>query len=72
MEAIDVENLRTAIAVAWCARAHGNHPFGAPAVDEAGRVVLEAENTVVLERDATGHAEINLVRLATRSSRKHN
>lgn len=70
MNKIDVEHLRAAIAVAWRAREHGNHPFGAVLADEAGRVVLEAENTVVLERDATGHAEINLVRLATRQFSK--
>lgn len=30
------------------------------------QVLLEAENTVITERDVTGHAETNLVRLATR------
>ncbi|WP_297082173.1 nucleoside deaminase [uncultured Demequina sp.] len=54
-----------AIAVAQSARAHGNHPFGAVLVAGDGRVVLEAENTVVTHRDATGHAETNLVRLAS-------
>ena len=45
--------------------AHGNHPFAAVLVDEDGRVLLQAENTVVTDRDGTGHAETNLVRLAT-------
>jgi tRNA(Arg) A34 adenosine deaminase TadA len=36
-------------------------------VDANQRVLLEAENTVVTERDQTGHAETNLVRLATRT-----
>ena len=31
-----------------------------------GEVLLEAENTVVTERDATGHAERNLMTLASR------
>ena len=57
--------LRRAIAVSRAARDHGNHPFGAVLVDGDGRIVLEAENTVVTHRDATGHAETNLVRLAS-------
>jgi len=57
--------LRVAIAVAGRAREHGNHPFGALLADRAGQVLLTAENTVVTASDATGHAETNLVRLAT-------
>jgi len=64
MEEIDISHLRSAIALAWQARQHGNHPFGAVLVDEHNRVVLEAENTVDTGRDVTGHAETNLVRLA--------
>ncbi len=56
--------IRRALEVARRARQHGNHPFGALLVDAAGNVVLEAENTVETERDPTGHAETNLVRLA--------
>lgn len=59
----DLRHLAAAIEVARRARANGNHPFGAVlAVD--GDIVLEAENTVVTGRDRTGHAEINLMRLA--------
>ncbi len=58
--------LRRAIAIAAAAREHGNHPFGALLADADGRVLLEAENTVVTERDITGHAETNLVRRAWR------
>lgn len=61
----ETTHLRDAIAVAWSARQNGNHPFGAVLVDAHGRVLLRAENTVVTERDATGHAETNLVRLAS-------
>jgi tRNA(Arg) A34 adenosine deaminase TadA len=57
--------LGQAIAIASDARAHGNHPFGALLADAAGRVLLTAENTVVTDSDATGHAETNLVRRAT-------
>lgn len=59
-------HLRAAIAVARRSRANGNHPFGALLVDENGQVLLEAENTVNTERDCTGHAETNLVRMASR------
>jgi tRNA(Arg) A34 adenosine deaminase TadA len=57
--------LRAAIRVAQQARDKGNHPFGAILVDDGGNILLEAENTVVTERDCTGHAELNLVRLAS-------
>jgi tRNA(Arg) A34 adenosine deaminase TadA len=57
--------MRAAIAVARRARENGNHPFGALLVDEAGHVLLTAENTVVSERDCTGHAETNLMRKAS-------
>ena len=59
-------HLRSAIAVARRARDKGNHPFGALLVDEHGVVLLDAENTVNTEHDCTGHAETNLVRLASR------
>jgi tRNA(Arg) A34 adenosine deaminase TadA len=58
-------HLLAAIELARRAREHGNHPFGALLVDEDGNVVLEAENTVRTERDVTGHAETNLMRLAS-------
>jgi tRNA(Arg) A34 adenosine deaminase TadA len=65
MNDIDIQHLKTAISVAWRARENGNHPFGAVLVDKHQRVVLQAENTVITGRDSTGHAETNLVRLAT-------
>ncbi|HMQ35275.1 MAG TPA: nucleoside deaminase [Chloroflexaceae bacterium] len=61
----DTRHLRDAIAVAWSARRGGNHPFGAVLVDAAGQVLLRAENSVLTGRDLTGHAETNLVRLAS-------
>ena len=64
MNEADLELLRLAIVVAQRARDHDNHPFGAVLVDEAGYVLLTAENTVMTGRDCTGHAETNLVRLA--------
>ena len=65
MNNIELEHLELSISVARSAREHGNHPFGAVLVDEQGRVLLQAENTVVTGRDVTGHAETNLVRIAT-------
>ncbi len=62
----DLRLLRRAIALADLARTHGNHPFGALLADETGQVLAEAENTVLTERDATGHAETNLIRLTSR------
>ena len=62
---VDRDLLRLAIEVARRARTHGNHPFGAVLADSTGRVLLQAENTVLTERDVTGHAETNLIRLAS-------
>jgi tRNA(Arg) A34 adenosine deaminase TadA len=58
--------MRDALALARKAREKGNHPFGALLVDREGNVLLQAENTVVTERDCTGHAETNLMRMACR------
>lgn len=62
----DQKFIRISIEVARKAREHGNHPFGAILVDKQGQILLTAENTVVTERDCTGHAETNLVRAASR------
>jgi len=62
---VDLGHLRRAIALARSARDHGNHPFGALLVSAEDQVLAEAENSVVTSRDCTGHAELNLVRLAS-------
>jgi tRNA(Arg) A34 adenosine deaminase TadA len=67
MKSADLQHLRMAIEVARGARAHGNHPFGAILVDENDHVLLEAENSVVTGKDCTGHAETNLMRLASQN-----
>lgn len=67
LHARDLAYLRQAIGIALRARANGNHPFGALLVDEAGNLLLEAENTVNTESDCTGHAETNLMRKASRA-----
>lgn len=62
----DLGFLKQSLETARRSRQHGNHPFGAILVDGGGKVVLEAENTVTTECDCTGHAETNLVRLASK------
>jgi tRNA(Arg) A34 adenosine deaminase TadA len=54
--------LRASFALAERAKRRGDEPYGAVLVDAAGRLLLEAENTIVTGGDCTGHAEINLVR----------
>jgi tRNA(Arg) A34 adenosine deaminase TadA len=65
MDENDLRFIRAAIDLARKARDKGNHPFGAVLVDEGGHILLEAENTVVTEKDCTGHAETNLMRHAS-------
>jgi tRNA(Arg) A34 adenosine deaminase TadA len=67
MSSTDLQHLRTAIDIARQAREHGNHPFGAILVDENNQVLLQAENSVVTRKDCTGHAETNLMRLASQN-----
>jgi tRNA(Arg) A34 adenosine deaminase TadA len=65
MRPYDLDYLRMAIEVALRAREHGNHPFGAVLVDAQGQFLLDAENMVVTAQDCTGHAETNLIRVAS-------
>lgn len=60
---IDKEFIERCNALAESAVEAGNHPFGALLVID-GEVVLEAQNTVLTDRDVTAHAELNLVREA--------
>lgn len=53
--------LQVSFQVARNARKNGNHPFGALVADGNGRILMRAENTVVVGRDPTGHAETNLM-----------
>lgn len=61
----DLARLRRAITIAQQSREQGNHPFGALLVNSEGQILAEAENTVVTAQDCTGHAELNLVRIAS-------
>jgi tRNA(Arg) A34 adenosine deaminase TadA len=63
---LDLNFLRRAIEVSLRSRWNGNHPFGAVLVLDA-KIVLEAENTVTTTLDCTGHAETNLMRVASQT-----
>ena len=65
-ERVDLRYLDASVAVAKRARERGNHPFGAVLVGPDGTILLEGENTVITERDCTGHAELNIMREATK------
>jgi tRNA(Arg) A34 adenosine deaminase TadA len=61
----DQKLLMQAVDIARRARQNGNHPFGALLAGPDGEILLEAENTVITGKDCTGHAETNLMRLAS-------
>jgi tRNA(Arg) A34 adenosine deaminase TadA len=61
----DQELIRECYRLACRAVENGNHPFGA-LLARGGEIVLTAENTVHTDRDATRHAELNLVSQAMR------
>lgn len=59
--------LRRAIALSERARASGRHPFAALVVAPSGEVLAAAENRAIgPDCDATGHAELEAVRAASR------
>ena len=55
-----------AINLACTARKNGNHPFGALIINPRGETILTAENTVITQQDVTAHAELNLIRVASK------
>ena len=66
MKDVDEDYLRIAFKEAERARERGNHAFGALLVDAQGAPVLAAQNSVVPDNDVTAHAEMNLMRAASR------
>lgn len=59
--------LRRAIALSERARTNGRHPFAALIVAPSGEVLAAAENRAIgPDCDATGHAELEAVRAASR------
>ncbi len=65
MDEKDRTLLLQAVDIARRARQNGNHPFGALLTGPDGEILLTAENTVTTGKDCTGHAETNLMRLAS-------
>lgn len=66
MTGADLAHLRRAIAESRLARRRGDMPYGAVLADASGNLLHAAQNTQVSERDLTGHAELNLLREASR------
>jgi tRNA(Arg) A34 adenosine deaminase TadA len=62
-DAMHEDLIKQCYALAQSAVKKGNHPFGALLFKD-GEVILTAENTIVTEKDVTGHAELNLIRMA--------
>jgi tRNA(Arg) A34 adenosine deaminase TadA len=62
----DIAALRRAIELSRISGQRGDEPYGAVLADADGRVVAEAQNTQHTLADVTGHAELNLVRQASR------
>jgi tRNA(Arg) A34 adenosine deaminase TadA len=62
----DLVHLRRAIVLSEGARRNGNQPFGAVLVSAEGEVLAEAENAMLSYRDITAHAEMNVLRVASK------
>ncbi len=62
----DKELLRMAIEVARESKEKGNLPFGCILVNKHGAVILKGENTIHTDQDCLAHAEINLIREASK------
>lgn len=65
-DAIDRHAMQLAIDASIAAREAGNMPFGATLASPAGDVLLVSQNDQRTAQDCTGHAEMVLVRDATR------
>lgn len=66
MTEADERHLRRAIELAVVARSAGDMPFGSLLVGPDGDVLGEDRNTVITQRDITGHPELKLARWAAR------
>lgn len=58
--------MRRVIKLAAQSKQNGNLPYACILYDARGNVLLEAENTVITNSDLIGHAEINLIRQASK------
>lgn len=48
----------------------GNNPFGALLIDKNGSIIIESGNVEITEKDCTGHAETNVMKLASKKFSK--
>lgn len=62
----DEEYVRIAINVAKESKKKGNLPFGCILINKSGEVILKGENTINTDNDCLAHAEINLIRKASK------
>jgi guanine deaminase len=46
-------------------------PFGALIIDQTGKILAIASNSVLHDHDATAHAEVNAIRLASKAIGSH-
>lgn len=60
------ELMRRAIALSENSVKNGGGPFGA-VIAKDGVIVAEASNSVTIDKDPTAHAEVNVIRMATRA-----
>lgn len=58
--------IRVAIETAKESKKKGNLPFGCILVNKDGEVILKGENTITTDVDCLAHAEINLIREASK------
>src|SRR5437868_2113323 len=61
------ELMRLAIAKTRAGMAAGNSPFGC-AIEQNGKVIAEAHNTVLTTIDSTAHAEVNAIRAGCKNT----
>jgi tRNA(Arg) A34 adenosine deaminase TadA len=58
--------VRAAINIAKTSKENGNLPYGCVLVNMEGNIVLQGENTINTDQDMLAHAEINLLRKASK------
>lgn len=62
----DKDYVRIAIETAKASKQKNNLPFGCVLVNKSGEVILTGENTINTDKDCLAHAEINLIREASK------
>lgn len=58
--------IRNTFNIAKRSKLNGNLAYGCLLVDENNKILLEGENSVLTESDSLGHAEVNLIRKASK------